>query len=160
MLARPLPFTVVVGVDTGPEQPIVQLADLFRRSVSFPSPIIGGGGRPTCLRITEAAFDPSIGGNSQHDLAEAGRNALDQWVEELSGLEQCEIRTTDHPEIYTTGIFRFDDQAIAYHYYMGVRGMASVAKLMKRIEVDGEFDALARQIDRVWETGTPYPPQS
>lgn len=108
----------------------------------------------------EAAFDPSIGGTSQNDLPQRGREALDQWVDGLGELEQCEIRTTDHPEIYTTGIFRFDDQAIAYHYYMGVRGMASVAKLMKRIEVDGEFDALARQIDRVWETGTPYPAQS
>ncbi|MCP4224593.1 MAG: transcriptional regulator [Actinomycetia bacterium] len=107
---------------------------------------------------TESEFDPSIGGTSQKDLAKGGRDALDQWVEQLGALKNCEIRTTDHPEIYTAGIFRFDDQAITYPYYMGVRGLASVTRLIKRIEVGGEFDALARQADRVWNTGTPYRP--
>ncbi|MEM9561086.1 MAG: hypothetical protein AAGA93_00625 [Actinomycetota bacterium] len=104
----------------------------------------------------ESAFDPSIGGTSRLDLAQLGREALDQWVDELGGLANCEIRTTDHPEIYTAGIFRFDDQAITYPYYMGVRGLGSVTRLIRRIEVSGEFDALALQADRVWETGSPY----
>lgn len=159
-------FDIVVGSPIGVTRWILPIAaKVFPARAEAGDPVSiriinadPGGKQIRNRQEVESAFDPSIGGTSEFDLAQGGREALNQWVEALGDMEGCEIRTTDHPEIYTAGIFRFDEQAIVYPYYMGVRGLASVTRLVRRVEVGGEFDAVARQADRVWETGSTYEP--
>ena len=104
---------------------------------------------------SEDEFDKTRPAGSLHDRL---RRVLAGFLTLFDGVETAEVRVTDDPELWSHGIFRFDDEMLAYPYIRGLRGIGSAALHLKRVEVDGLFDTYVSHVDNLWHSARLYSP--
>jgi len=80
------------------------------------------------------------------------------YYRKLIGTPGCEVRL--HDTTLYNSLFRFDDVLLVNPHVWGQPASANPLFELRRLDEDGWFDHYAGSFDAVWETATPWSPES